>query len=116
MANLMAYRTDYLIQDLLSDHRPGRPKNPKLILLQSLKATEEQEFKLGSLEIPDLTLQNVVDSLMNWDGDFNATSSIALKRVKKSLFENIDDSKSNDLEKYNEKKNDSDHDMDSNIL
>ena len=67
-------------------HRPGRPKNPKLILLESVKSSDTQDFTLGVLEVPDITQKDVADYLIKWDGDYNALSFIAMRRIKKDAI------------------------------
>lgn len=77
---LFINRDDEEIEEFKSKRRPNRPPHNKQLLLENKKKLEMEEFEKG-FQVPDLTLEENVKFLRNWNGSFGAMSTLKLIRV-----------------------------------
>ncbi|CCF55830.1 hypothetical protein KAFR_0A03950 [Kazachstania africana CBS 2517] len=73
-------RDDDELNELIEERRANRPPSNKQLILQSKKNLELEEFAKGFL-VPDLTTEQNVTFLRNWNGDFGSMSTLKLIRV-----------------------------------
>lgn len=71
------------IASLTAEHRVGRPKNGKLVMLEMLRGKDKQEYNVG-MKIPDVLDAANVAVLKAWEGDYNAISRIKMMEVRMS--------------------------------
>ncbi len=69
------------IEALKSTLRANRPIPKRLDELQLAKKQEEQEYTSTGFTLPDLKDSKVVQTLRNWNGDYNAVSTIRQIRL-----------------------------------
>lgn len=77
---LFINRDDEEIDEMKAKRKPNRPPHNKQVLLESKKKLEMEEFHKG-FQVPDLTLEENVKFLRNWNGSFGAMSTLKLIRV-----------------------------------
>lgn len=77
---LFINRDDDEINEFKAKRRANRPPHNKQVLLENKKKLEMEEFTKG-FQIPDLTLEENVKFLRNWNGSFGAMSTLKLIRV-----------------------------------
>ncbi|KAJ3107325.1 hypothetical protein HDU96_007940 [Phlyctochytrium bullatum] len=74
-------RNDDEIKEMTESLRPGKPKPPKLIQLQSLREKDVQEYNAG------FTLPNMLDAanvkrMRAWNGDYNGLGEIKMTKLR----------------------------------
>ncbi|KAI9340776.1 hypothetical protein DFJ73DRAFT_549993 [Zopfochytrium polystomum] len=74
-------RNDEDIATLEAQRRPGRPKDGKLVMLEMIRAKDQQEYNSGMM-IPDITRAFNVKMLRSWEGDYNGISRIRMMEVR----------------------------------
>lgn len=77
---LFINRDDDEINEYKEKRRANRPPHNKQVLLENKKKLELEEFNKG-FQIPDLTMEENVKFLRNWNGSFGAMSTLKLIRV-----------------------------------
>ncbi len=70
------------IKELKANHRQGRPKASRLILLENLLSKDRQDYKQSGIDAPNLNDTETFEFLSKWNGDYNSISNIKMVRVK----------------------------------
>ena len=89
LISLYISRNDMELADLISSHtarfkNSKRPLPARVDLMKALTEKDEQEYKMGGFEVPDLRDVKTVDYLVGkWEGDPNALSKIKTARFIK---------------------------------
>ncbi|KAJ3077666.1 hypothetical protein HK102_005049 [Quaeritorhiza haematococci] len=75
-------RNDDEITTLKSQLRKGRPKPPKLEMLEQIKANDQRDYENGTFELPDIIDTKNLRTLRSWEGDHNAVQQIKMMKIR----------------------------------
>ena len=82
LMNIFISKNDEEIDQARSTLRPGRPKPPRLDLLESIKKRDEYDYHHSGIEIPDLMCPKNVKIIREFNGDFNGITRIKMMMFK----------------------------------
>lgn len=76
-------RHEVELDDLRAMERGGRPRPPKVDIIEAQLKNEVLEYEAG-FELPDLTTKRVYELFGKWNGDLNGVTSLTKRKFKKS--------------------------------
>lgn len=80
-------RNEDEISKMIKEQRSGRPENPTLAMLNSIKKEELSHYIKGpGLQIPDLSSNTALEALAQWKGTRESLDLVPLVRVLKSTL------------------------------